>query len=82
MIRYDYVDRVRELAEELTSHAIEVELDQWSLKEVYLKNANKDKLVDLVEKIKQRDNDVTSSSRLNFEALLVFMGTEQIATRP
>ncbi len=82
MIRYDYVDRVRELAEELASHEIEVELDQWSLKEVYLKNANKDKLVDLVEKIKQRDNDVTSSSRLNFEALLVFMGTEQIATRP
>ena len=81
MIRYDYVDRVRELAEELASHEIEVELDQWFLK-VYSRNANKDELVDLVEKIKQRDNDVTSSSRLNFEALLVLMGTEQIATRP
>jgi len=29
----DYVDRVRELAEELASNAMEVELDQWSLKE-------------------------------------------------
>jgi hypothetical protein len=81
LIRYDYVDRVRELAEELASHEIEVELDQWFLK-VYSRNANKDELVDLVEKIKQTDNDVTSSSRLNFEVLLVFMGTEQIATRP
>ena len=81
MIRYDYVDRVRELAEELASHEIEVELDQWFLK-VYSRNANKDELVDLVEKIKQTDNDVTSSSRLNFEVLLVLMGTEQIATGP
>jgi hypothetical protein len=81
LIRYDYVDRVRELAEELASHEIEVELDQWFLK-VYSRNANKDELVDLVEKIKQTDNDVTSSSRLNFEVLLVLMGTEQIATGP
>lgn len=81
MIRYDYVDRVRELAEELASHEIEVELDQWFLK-VHSRNANKDELVDLVEKIKQTDNDVTSSSRLNFEVLLVLMGTEQIATGP
>ena len=29
----DYVDKVRELAEELASNAIDVELDQWSLKE-------------------------------------------------
>ncbi len=49
---------------------------------VCLRNTTKDELVGLVEKIKQNDNDVTSSPRRNLETLLVLMGIEQIATRP
>lgn len=49
----DYVTRVRELAEELASNAMEVELDQWSLKEgddkfVYMEQMVNDPTIDKV----------------------------------
>jgi len=49
----DYVERVRELAEELASNAMEVELDQWSLKEgddkfVYMEQMVNDPTIDKV----------------------------------
>jgi len=49
----DYVDEVRELAEELASNAMEVELDQWSLKEgddkfVYMEQMVNDPTIDKV----------------------------------
>ncbi|MEO8072468.1 MAG: SEFIR domain-containing protein [Acidobacteriota bacterium] len=49
----DYVDKVRELAEELANNAMEVELDQWSLKEgddkfIYMEQMVNDSTIDKV----------------------------------
>lgn len=49
----DYIDKVRELAEELASNTMEVELDQWSLKEgddkfLYMEQMANDPTIDKV----------------------------------
>ena len=49
----DYINRVRELAEELASNTMDVELDQWSLKEgddkfVYMEQMVNDPTIDKV----------------------------------
>ena len=48
---------------------------------VSLRNATKDDLVSLVEKIKQGDDKIPYSSYRNTEGLLMLIGIEQIATR-